>query len=268
MLKKPVIAVAVLVVLGALGMWYYVTREPATPPPAVVATAPPSAATAVAEPPIAHPLPGVAGPASPAGAADTAAPDLGDASLGSALGAAIGAAAAQDYLEPDGLIRRIVVTVDNLPRQKIPVDKRPVRGLVGAFHADGDELHATLDPQNYRRYEPLVAVVRNIDVLALTRVYVRFYPALQRAYQDLGYPNGYFNDRVVDAIDVMLAAPQLSGPIELVRPNVMYEFADRAVEALPAGQKLLIRMGPDNALAVKAKLMELRAAITAPPVKP
>jgi hypothetical protein len=98
-------------------------------------------------------------------------------------------------------------------------------------------------------------------------VYLRFYPLFQKAYQDLGYPTGYFNDRLVTVIDMLLATPQITGPIELVRPNVMYVFTDRKVEALPAGQKLLIRMGADNATAVKAKLMELRAIITAAPPK-
>jgi hypothetical protein len=47
----------------------------------------------------------------------------------------------------------------------------------------------------------------------------------------------------------------------------MYTFADPALEARPAGQKLLIRMGPDNAAIIKAKLTELRTAITAAPPK-
>jgi Protein of unknown function (DUF3014) len=89
----------------------------------------------------------------------------------------------------------------------------------------------------------------------------------QEAYQNLCYPSGYFNDRLVQVIDVLLATPQPSGPIELVQPNVMYTFADPALEARPAGQKLLIRMGPDNAAAIKSKLMELRALITAAPPK-
>ena len=64
-----------------------------------------------------------------------------------------------------------------------------------------------------------------------------------------------------------IRTPQITGPIELVRPNVMYVFADPKLEALPAGQKLLIRMGADNATVVKAKLMELRAIITAAGLK-
>jgi len=93
-------------------------------------------------------------------------------------------------------------------------------------------------------------------------VYLRFYPLFQKAYQDLGYPTGYFNDRLVKVIDMLLATPQIAAPIDLVRPNVMYVYADPKVESLPAGQKLLIRMGTDNAAVVKAKLMELRAIIT------
>jgi hypothetical protein len=89
----------------------------------------------------------------------------------------------------------------------------------------------------------------------------------QQSYQNLGYPNGYFNDRLVEVIDVMLATPESKGPIKLVRPNVMYTFADPALEARPAGQKLLIRMGPENAQAIKAKLTELRSVITAGPLK-
>jgi hypothetical protein len=98
-------------------------------------------------------------------------------------------------------------------------------------------------------------------------VYVHFYPLFQEAYQDLGYPNGYFNDRLVQVIDSLLATPQPAAPIQLVRPNVMYTFADPALESRPAGQKLLIRMGPDNAAIIKAKLTELRTAITAAPPK-
>ena len=99
----------------------------------------------------------------------------------------------------------------------------------------------------------------------LADVYLRFYPLFQRVYQDLGYPNGYFNDRLVQAIDSLLATPQPAGPIELTRPNVMYTFADPALEARPAGQKMLLRMGPENAAVIKAKLTELRAIITAAP---
>jgi hypothetical protein len=48
---------------------------------------------------------------------------------------------------------------------------------------------------------------------------------------------------------------------------VLYTYADPKLEALPAGEKLLLRMGPDNTAVIKAKLKELRAIITAAPPK-
>jgi hypothetical protein len=109
---------------------------------------------------------------------------------------------------------------------------------------------------------------------------MRLYPLFQQSYQELGYPRGYFNDRLVEVIDQLLATPEpvgplavhlteVKGPITSDRPWVRYEFADPALQALPAGSKMLLRMGPDNARRLKAKLAELRAAITrAPAGKP
>jgi hypothetical protein len=227
---------------------------------AVPAAAPAPAAAEVA---IEHPVP------PPAEATKAPLPDLNDSdgALNDALAGAAGGSAIAPFLVPQGIIRHIVVTVDNLPRQKVAVEKRPIVATAGPLAVDGDELHATLDSQNFQRYRPLVEVLQHADLQRLAAVYLRFYPLFQKAYQDLGYPNGYFNDRLVQVIDVLLATPQVAGPIDLVRPNVMYVFADPALEGRPAGQKLLIRMGPDNAAAVKAKLMELRAIITAAPPK-
>ena len=254
--RTVVIRVAVAVIVIGLGVWYYMHTRAAKPAAPAVAAQP---APVQEEPAIAHPIPQAGGDAS------KGLPDLAnsDAALSSAIAALAGDAAVKNYLAADNIIRRTVVTLDNLPRQKIAVDKRPINAPAGAFSADGDELHSTLDARNFARYQPMVDVIRKLDMQQLAAVYVRFYPLFQSVYQNLGYPNGYFNDRLVQVIDVLLATPQISGPIDLVRPNVMYTYADPTLEARPAGQKLLIRMGPENAAVIKAKLVELRAAVTA-----
>jgi hypothetical protein len=188
-----------------------------------------------------------------------------DPALLAALEQVLGVPVVKSFFVRDNLVRRLVVSIDNLPRPKLSAERRPIAGPPGLFQVQGDELHATLDPQNYARYRPLVAVIRGLDMQRVADVYFRFYPLFQGAYQDLGYPTGYFNDRLVAVIDVLLATPQPIGAIELVRPRVMYEFADAGLEALPAGQKILLRMGPDNAVAIKDKLAELRAILTATP---
>src|SRR6202453_5469116 len=255
MVNKPVIGVAAAV--GVVGAAYYFHKragEFSHSPPA-----PGAAPSAAASPPaIENPV-----PSSPS-ASPAPLPALNDSdpAIKDALGEALGNDAVQ-YLVPESIVRHLVVTIDNLPRQKAPAAKRPTVSLGGPFLAQGDELHATLDPKNYARYEPMVNAVRKLDMQRVADVYLRFYPLFQSAYQDLGYPNGYFNDRLVAVIDSLLAAPEPAGPIELTRPNVMYTFADPTLEALPAGQKLLIRMGPDNAAVIKEKLKEPRAIVTA-----
>ncbi len=262
MVNKPMIVVAAVVVAAAAGVVYYFhSRTPHLPQ---IPAAAPASAAAPTEPATLYPVP------APASETKTPLPSLADsdAAIKDALGSSVGGDAVSQFFIPDDVIRHIVVTIDNLPRQKVAVAKRPTEPVTGNFMADGDELHATLDPQNYARYEPMMKVVRNLDMPKVAATYLHFYPLFQSVYQDLGYPNGYFNDRLVQVIDSLLATPTPQGPIELTRPNVMYLYADPALEARPAGQKLLLRMGPDNATVIKAKLTELRALITAaPPIR-
>ena len=259
MVNKPMIGVAAVVLAVGVGVAYYFHGRSALPTSEPTAVPPPAAG---GEPPIEHPVPGSASsqsaPLPPLNASDLAMKD--------ALSALVGANAMQ-YVVPEDIVRHVVVTIDNLPRQKAPAAKRPTVAVQGSFLVEGDELHATLDPKNFTRYDPMVNVVRQLDMQRVADTYIHFYPLFQSAYQNLGYPNGYFNDRLVQVIDSLLATPELAGPIELSRPNVLYTFADPKLEALPAGQKLLLRMGPDNAAVVKGKLKELRAIITAAPPK-
>ena len=104
-------------------------------------------------------------------------------------------------------------------------------------------------------------------------LYRQLYPNFQSAYEALGYPGRYFNDRVVDVIDHLLETPSvdepvavkladIKGPIQPARPWVIVEFADASLESRSAGQKLLLRMGPDHARTLKAKLRQLRGELT------
>jgi hypothetical protein len=104
--------------------------------------------------------------------------------------------------------------------------------------------------------------MESTDSGKLVAAYVRLYPLFNKAYRDLGYPNGYFNDRLVEVIDHLLATPEMDGSIRLAQPRVMYEYADASLEGRSAGQKALVRMGAENASRVKAKLREIRRQVT------
>jgi len=169
----------------------------------------------------------------------------------------------EEVLVPNSIVRHFVVTVDNLTREKVAVQVRPVQPPSGQFVVSGPEDAPVIDPENYARYEPFVRLIEAADARQVAAMYHRLSPLFQQAYEDLGYPDGNFNARLVEVIDHLLETPEVSDPIKLVRPNVFYQFADETLEHRSAGQKLLIRMGSENAAVIKAKLRELREELIA-----
>jgi len=167
----------------------------------------------------------------------------------------------------DALIDRFVATVDNLTRSHVAEKIRPVARLSLAFSADaaGNGGQFYLSRDNYERYDLLVDLVARANLEEIVAMYRRFYPLFQESYLRLGYPDGYFNDRVVEVIDHLLTTPEPREPIRLIRPHVLYEFADAELEALSSGQKLLLRMGGENATTIKRVLKGLRALIAQSP---
>ena len=256
MRRKVALGVGVIVavaIAGGLWYWYSVHHRP-PPPPAVQAPPPPPPAST--EPQIANPMPAENAPAA-------ALPALNDSDelVRDSLAGVLGRAPVEHFLAPQNIVRHIVVTVDNLPRKKVAVDLRPVRATPGQTAVSTQGEITALSEANFERYAPLVKAVQGVDVKALALVYQRLYPLFQQAYEDLGYPGKYFNDRLVEVIDHLLQAPEVPPPIALKQPRVMYEYADADLEGRSSGQKLLIRMGPANGRAVKSKLRAFRAEI-------
>jgi hypothetical protein len=168
----------------------------------------------------------------------------------------------EQFFNLKDFIRRIVATIDNLPRAKVALRLVPVKPVPGAFLTTGTGAGLAVSPANSARYAPYVRLLEATDSKKIVAAYVRFYPLFQEAYRELGYPQGYFNDRLVEVIEHLIAAPELQGPVRLVRPKVFYLYADPELEARSAGQKTMMRMGGDNAIRVKAKLRELRGELT------
>lgn len=165
-------------------------------------------------------------------------------------------------------VRRVVATVDNLPRQKLALRLMPVKQVPGPFRISGKSDELTVHPENAARYGLYIKVLEAVDSAQLVDAYRRFYPLFQQAYEDLGYPKGYFNDRLVEVIDHLLAAPEMPANARLVQPKVFYQFADPDLERRSAGQKIMMRIGSENAARVKAKLREIRGLLVREQVKP
>jgi hypothetical protein len=223
-------------------------QYPPPPPPVNVDTAP------------AKPVPNAAAPTPPR----EPEPDIAasDGTVREALAQVFGDDPVEAFLIPERVIQNIVATVDSLDREPVPMRFRAVQSVpeLPVVETYGDSI--TLSAANAERYSVVVAALEQTDAQHIAGVYLRYYPLFDRAYRELGYPKGHFNDRLVQVIDHLLATPEIQGPIRLVRPKVLYRFADPALEQRSSGQKALIRMGPDNAAVVKEKLAEIRRVIT------
>jgi hypothetical protein len=247
---------AVVVVIIGIGAYYRYTATSNAPVKVQENRPPPPPPVKADDGGIQHPIPA-------AGSDGSALPALNqsDVAVKDSITGVLGAKPVEQFLVQENIVRHIVVTIDNLPRKKVAVDLRPVKPTPGetAISNQGDT--TTLGAANYARYAPFIHLVETTDPKTLASVYFHLYPLFQQAYEDLGYPGRFFNDRLVEVIDHLLAAPEPQGPIDLVQPKVFYQFADPKLEDLSAGQKLLIRMGPANERSLKAKLRDFRSEL-------
>lgn len=188
-----------------------------------------------------------------------------DDEIRAALAEILAPAALAEYFQEAAMVRKFVLSVDNLTAGTLTPQHRLVKPLAGRFAVieTGDTI--MLDPQNYRRYDSLVALLTALDPVQVARLYRQFYPLLQQAYEDLGYPGRYFNDRLIAVIDHLLAAEPPAAPIELVQPKVYYRYADQALEDASVGHRMLFRIGPGHMAAVQRWLQAIRAQLARPP---
>ena len=257
------VVIVVVVLLGAAAAYYFWPGNPPPPPP----PPPPPAVQPAPPPPPPPEAPTHYEIEQPSAVEPKPLPSLkdSDAALRGAATSVVGKDAFRRFFNPEEIVRRIVATVDNLPRKTYAQRLSPVKPVGGLMLTTGGEGNYAIAPENAARYTPYVRIVEHLDAKKAVALYVHFYPLFQQAYVELGYPNGYFNDRLVQVVDHLLATPDVQGPIKLVVPHVLYQFADPDLESRSAGQKLLLRMGSANAAKVKAKLRELRGALARSP---
>ena len=258
------IAAAVLVAAIAVGGVYMVRKATTVgdvQPVASTASTPPSAHLTDGAA-VQHPIGQVQTTPATASTSPLPALDGSDESVADALARLAGGNDVSSLLVRQRIIERMVATVDALPRHEalgsFTLPAHPPKGPLLVDDASGTMVLATA---NSARYEPYLLIVDAIDPHALIGWYVQTYPLFQQAYQQLGYPKGYFNDRLIVVIDDLLAAPEPTQPQALLRSKSYYVYADPALESLSTGQKLMLRTGPDGESRIKAKLRVIRAQL-------
>ena len=270
MTRAYAVAFVVLLAIGGGLLWW---RQHRMVPAAATQAPPPVLAPAPAPPAPPPPAPAIRHPLPTAGAGGLPSLDGSDAYVENALAELLGRKKVRELLHLDGAIRRFVATVNNLATDDASASLWPVKTTPGRFETEPGGGGVVIAARNAERYTPFVHFAEGIDARRAVGLYVRLYPLLQQAYEDLGFPGKYLNDRVVEVIDNLLATPTPAGPLAVKRfvadggppGGGLYVYADPAVEASTAGQKILLRMGSQNAAVLEGKLREIRAQLVARP---
>lgn len=265
------VAIVSLVIGVGGGIFFWWRNQPPPAPPVAIPilaapTPTPPPPPTPAAPAIQHPI------EKPSAAVGLPGLDEADDYIKNALFELMGRKGVLAFLNIDGFVRRVVATVDNLARASVSVQVWPVKPTAGGFEADVQGDGTFVGAKNAQRYAGVISFVQAINVRRTVALYVRVYPLFQTAYEELGYPGKHFNDRVVEVIDHLLATPDVVGPVKVkravaegadktVRPGSLYQFEDPTLEARSAGQKILLRVGPQNAQVIKTLLGAIRSGI-------
>ncbi len=165
------------------------------------------------------------------------------------------------WLQTDNLVPKSTAFIDGLSRGVIMRKILPINPPAEKFSALLENDRLWLDEASYHRYDGLTTLLTSIDSNALVDIFHKFRPLLEQAYGELGYKPEDLDNSLIRAIDLLLATPDIDEPVELVQESVLYQYADPNLEALPAVQKQLLRMGPENTVKIKQYLQDLRTEL-------
>jgi len=174
-----------------------------------------------------------------------------------------------EWASADQIVRRSMTVIDNLSRGKVAntllrtfAPSVPFMVLPQSSAAAEETVETyRLDPSGYERFTPFVTMINGLDNSQLIDFYLKLRPLFQQAYLELGYPSGHVDDVIFKAMRVIQAVSLPDGDIRLLRPKVLYQFADPALEALSPLEKLFIRMGAENTKIVQQKVSVLEQSL-------
>jgi hypothetical protein len=161
----------------------------------------------------------------------------------------------------DALLERFVIMTNTLAEEEIATNNRMLVQPDKPFRTYRQADKEWIDPASYKRYAPYVEVLESLETESLLQLYQEYKPAIEQIFAEIGNPSDSFDEKLEEAIDVLLDTPEVPFPVEVYTDSVMYKFADSQLESLTAPQKQLLRTGPENMRRIKAKLREIKETL-------
>jgi hypothetical protein len=227
------------------------------PEPPVVATAAPIVAPPPVEVVVEEPIPEPVAQDADSPVVQLPSLNLSDAFVFENLRAFQNGMAVIRLLAADQLVRKFVVLVDNISRGEFPQTGLPYRGIGQEMVANNiDDNLFVMDESAHARFDQVIETFVSIDTDQAVTLYRILSPLFQQAYAEIGFRDVNFDDTLRSAVNTVVRSSYSEGPYQLVKPSVMFLYADSSLEGLSSVHKQLIRLGPENTEKVKAKLRE------------
>ena len=165
-------------------------------------------------------------------------------------------------LAQDQIVRKFVVFVENISRGEFPQTGLPYRALGEEMPVRNiDENFFVMEDSAHARFDEIVQTFVSLDTDAAVTLYRALSPLFQQAYAEIGFRNVSFDETLRLSINNIVRTTNMEGPYQLVKPSVMYLYADASIENLQEVHKQLLRIGPDNTIILKAKLREFASQL-------
>ena len=162
----------------------------------------------------------------------------------------------EPWIEQGDYVRRLAVLAENASRGELPRRQLAFLAPRGQFQVTEENDRAYVDPVSYERYDGYIEQLETVDPERLAGLLDTLNPLVEGALAEIGVeapPGEVFEAAVREVLEV----PVLEGEIELVQPNVMYEYADPELESLSPLKKQVLRMGPENVRRLQTYLRRL-----------
>jgi hypothetical protein len=165
----------------------------------------------------------------------------------------------------EDLARRFTTAVNNISEGESPRASLSFLAPPGAFQTVERKGHTFIAPGSFARYDAVTRVLTSLDTQASVLTYRALKSLFEQAYAEIGRPGQTFDQTFTKALQKMLDTPVPEGELEVVpAKGALFAYAAPELEQLSPAQKHLLRMGPEHARALQAKLREFQAALAQP----
>jgi hypothetical protein len=169
-----------------------------------------------------------------------------------------------NLLVSEHIIRKYVILVENLSRGILPMGDWPISGPAQGISVRRlDNENFLMEDSSYRRFDAILNSLLAVNPVHGVRLYRLLYPLFQQGMDEIGYRGVDFNDVLIKAINNIIEAPLEDGPHLLVQPSVQFLYQDEILESRSDLEKLMIRMGSENAAKLIERAVEYKAHLMA-----